>query len=164
MQIATCTSRKQKKYYNQEMSWDEFITELKETTRTRETVEEYKSMTKDLQSEIKDVGGFVAGELKEGRRNNQSVLSRSMVTLDADFANKDFLDLIRLTCDFCSVVYSTHKHTPEKPKYRWISPLQRGVSPEEYEAIARKIASTIGMEYFDDTTYQPARMMLAEYK
>lgn len=159
MQIATCKNRKQKQYFNQEMSWDEFIAELKETTRTKETVEEYKKMTKDQQSNIKDVGGFVAGELKDGRRNNQSVLSRSMITLDADFADKEFLELIQLTCDFCSVIYSTHKHTPEKPKYRWIIPLQREVSPEEYEAIARKIASTIGMEYFDDTTYQPARMM-----
>ena len=141
------------------MSWEEFTKKLLFTTRTKETVEEYKKMTKDQQSNIKDVGGFVAGELKDGRRNNQSVLSRDMITLDADFADKDFLDLIRITCDFCSVIYSTHKHTPEKPKYRWIIPLQRGVSPEEYEAIARRIASTIGMEYFDDTTYQPVRMM-----
>ena len=87
------------------MSWDEFITELKETTRTKETVEEYKKMTKDQQSNIKDVGGFVAGELKDGRRNNQSVLSRSMITLDADFADKEFLELIQITCDFCSVIY-----------------------------------------------------------
>lgn len=159
MQIATCKNRKQRQYFNQEMSWEEFTKKLLFTTRTKETVEEYKNMTKDQQSNIKDVGGFVAGELKDGRRNNQSVLSRSMITLDADFADRDFLDLIRITCDFCSVIYSTHKHTPEKPKYRWIIPLQRGVSPEEYEAIARRIASTIGMEYFDDTTYQPARMM-----
>lgn len=96
MQIATCRNRKQKQYFNQEMSWDEFTAKLKETTRTKETVEKYKNMTKDQQSNIKDVGGFVAGELKDGRRNNQSVLSRSMITLDADFADKDFLDLIRI--------------------------------------------------------------------
>lgn len=111
MQIATCKNRKQKQCFNQEMSWEEFTKKLLFTTRTKETVEEYKNMTKDQQSNIKDVGGFVAGELKDGRRNNQSVLSRSMITLDADFADKDFLDLIRITCDFCSVIYSTHKHT-----------------------------------------------------
>ena len=72
--IATCKNRKQKQYFNQEMSWDEFTKKLLFTTRTKETVEEYKNMTKDQQSNIKDVGGFVAGELKDGRRNNQSVL------------------------------------------------------------------------------------------
>ena len=97
MQIATCKNRKQKQYFNQEMSWEEFTKKLLFTTRTKETVEEYKNMTKDQQSNIKDVGGFVAGELKDGRRNNQSVLSRSMITLDADFADKDFLDLIRIS-------------------------------------------------------------------
>ena len=63
--IATCKNRKQKQYFNQEMSWDEFTKKLLFTTRTKETVEEYKNMTKDQQSNIKDVGGFVAGELKD---------------------------------------------------------------------------------------------------
>ena len=46
------------------MNWEEFTKKLRFTTRTKETVEEYKNMTKDQQSNIKDVGGFVAGELK----------------------------------------------------------------------------------------------------
>ena len=57
--IATCRNRKQKQYFNQEMNWDEFIANILTTTRTKETVDEYKHMTKDQQSDIKDVGGFV---------------------------------------------------------------------------------------------------------
>lgn len=159
MKIATCTNRTNLTYRNIEISWDEFLKKLQTTKRTKETVEEYRKKTKDQQADIKDVGGFVGGELKNGKRNSQSVICRSMVTLDADFAPEEFLDSIDCLYSNRCAVYSTHKHTPEKPKYRWIIPLDREVTPEEYEAIARKTAWLIGMDYFDDTTYQPSRMM-----
>ena len=38
-------------------------------------------------------------------------------------------------------------------------PLSRNVSPDEYAAVARKVAEDIGMEMFDDTTYEPSRLM-----
>ena len=54
---------------------------------------------------------------------------------------------------------STHKHTPEGPRFRLVVPLSRNVSPDEYAAVARKVAEDIGMELFDDTTYEPSRLM-----
>ena len=159
MKIATCTNRKTLIYINRDVDWETFIKKIKTTIRTKETVEAYKAMSKDEQAAVKDAGGFVAGELRNGRRNNQSVISRSMITLDADNADKELLATIGLTYGYKCAVYTTHKHTPEKPRYRWIIPLDRDVTPEEYEAIARKIAAFVGMDEFDDTTYQPARMM-----
>ena len=159
MKIAICKSRTQKQYQNTDVSWEELKKKLSQTIRTTETVAEYKAMTKDKQADIKDVGGFVAGELKNGLRNSRSVLSRSAITLDADFASREFIDKIELLYEYRCLIYSTHKHTPEKPKYRWIIPLDRDVTPEEYEAIARRTAEFIGMNQFDDTTYQPSRMM-----
>ena len=38
-------------------------------------------------------------------------------------------------------------------------PLSREVSPEEYEAIARRVAGEIGLQYFDNTTFQVNRLM-----
>lgn len=38
-------------------------------------------------------------------------------------------------------------------------PLDREVTPDEYEAIARKIAEKVGIELFDDSTFQPTRLM-----
>lgn len=159
MKIATCKNRRQRQYYNQEMSWQALMDKLSVTKRTSETVAQYASMTRDQQSEIKDVGGFVAGELREGKRNNQSVISRSCITLDADFAPGNFIDLINEKANFKGCIYSTHKHTSEHPKFRWILPLSRNVNPDEYEFLARWVASRIDMDIFDDTTYQPARMM-----
>lgn len=56
-------------------------------------------------------------------------------------------------------VYSTYKHTLEAPRLRLIMPLTRDVSEDEYPAAARKVAQEIGMDMFDDTTYQPHRLM-----
>ena len=52
-----------------------------------------------------------------------------------------------------------HSHTKEKPRYRLFFPLCRPVTAEEYEPLARKIADTLGMDNFDDTTYQAERLM-----
>ncbi|WP_330626050.1 hypothetical protein, partial [Clostridioides difficile] len=56
-------------------------------------------------------------------------------------------------------MYSTHSHTENNPRYRLVIPLTRPVLPEEYQAISRMIADTIGIDMFDDTTYQPHRLM-----
>lgn len=159
MKIAICKNRKQLQYHNRDVSWEDFKKKVSTTKRTDETVAEYKKMSRDQQASIKDVGGFVAGQLKNGRRTNQNVLSRSAITLDADFAAPDFIESIETLYPYECIIYSTHKHTAEKPKYRWVIPIDRDVTPDEYEAIARRQAEFVGMNQFDDTTYQPARMM-----
>ena len=66
---------------------------------------------------------------------------------------------IEKNCDFAMCVYTTHKHTKENPRFRIVIPLGDEVNPIEYEAIARKLAFNIGIDYFDDTTYSPSRLM-----
>lgn len=101
---------------------------LSTTSRTPESQGEYKNMTKSQQDKIKDIGGFVAGKLKNGSRKAENVESRDIITLDADFAAVDFCDQldIFLSCAWC--VYSTHKHTPEKPRLRLLIPLDRSAT------------------------------------
>ena len=55
--------------------------------------------------------------------------------------------------------YSTHSHRPDKPRLRFLLPTSREVTPDEYPAIARRVAQMIGIETMDPTTYQPARLM-----
>ena len=66
--IAVGSSRTAAKWKNQTMSWSDFLQKISVTTLTRETVEEYKKLPKTQQDAIKDVGGFVGGWLKQGRR------------------------------------------------------------------------------------------------
>jgi len=157
--IATGNSRKDRIWKNQEISWEEFIQRVKSTIRTSESMDEYKKLSKEQQDAVKDVGGFVAGKLREGKRKTGFVEYRSMLTLDMDYADVGVWNQITMLHDFTCCIYSTHKHTSEKLRLRLIIPLSRNVSADEYTAVARMIASDIDIEQFDDTTYEPTRLM-----
>lgn len=157
--VAIGKSRKDISWKNKETSWSSLLTKLSRSYTTRETLTEYLKMSKQKQDEIKDIGGFVGGSLKDGHRKANNVLGRQILTLDADFAPVDLWENIEMLYDFALACYSTHKHTLEKPRLRLVIPIDREVTPDEYEAIARKIAEDIGIDYFDDTTYQASRLM-----
>ncbi len=159
MILSVANSKSSKHWKTIEISWEAFLQRAKSTFRTSETVEEYKRLPKSKQDELKNVGGFVGGKLKEGKRKTGFVEFRSMLTLDMDYANPGIWELISLLFDFACCQYSTHKHTPEKPRLRLVIPLLRNVSADEYTAVARKVAFDIGIEQFDDTTYEPSRLM-----
>ena len=159
LQIATGNSRMEKRWNNVEMELDEFIERISHTIRTAETVEQYMKMTKAKQDAIKDVGGFVGGRLKGGRRKKDCVEYRTIITLDIDHAVPGVIEQIEMLYNYRCFIYSTHKHTPENPRLRLVIILSRPVSPDEYVAIARKVAEDIGIEMFDDTTYEPSRLM-----
>lgn len=157
--VSTGNSRMEKKWNLKEMEISEFRDRISQTIRTSETMEQYRKMSKAQQDDVKDVGGYVLGRLKGGRRKKDCVLSRSALTLDMDYAHADVADQIEMFQTFGCFIYSTHKHTKEKPRLRLIIPLLREVTPDEYMAVSRKVAEEIGMELFDDTTYEPSRLM-----
>jgi len=159
MKISYGNSRLDKKWKNSDISWDDFCTRVSSTVRTTETVEEYRKLKKGQQDAIKDVGGYVAGHLKAGRRKKGFVLCRSMVVLDMDYGTPGVWDEVIMKCGFKCCAYSTHKHTPEKPRIRLAIPLSRDISEAEYPAVARMVAKEIGIDLFDDTTYEAHRLM-----
>lgn len=159
MKIAYGNSRMDKKWKNSDISWEDFCSRVKTTQRTTETVEEYRKMKKGGQDSIKDVGGFVGGHLKDGRRKKGNVLSRSMLTLDMDYGTSSIWGEICTFFPYQCCIYSTHKHTPENPRLRLIIPLSRDVGEEEYAAVSRMAAKEVGIDLFDDTTYEPERLM-----
>ena len=157
LDIATGTSRLTKTWKNKPTTWSELLGRLETTTRTAETVAEYKAMGRDQQGRIKDVGGFVGGYCNNGSRSD--IRFRSILCLDADFADADLWPDWGLLYGNAAAVYSTHKHTTKQPRLRLVIPLGRDVTPDEYQAIGRRVADTLGIDKFDDTSYQPQRMM-----
>lgn len=162
--ISLGKSRFDTNWKNGSMKWSVLLDKLSKSVTTPETHAEYMKMGKEAQDKIKDIGGFVGGHLKEGKRRNGNVECRQLVTLDADAPKGDLWDSIQndiehsdLICAMC--IYSTHKHCSDKPRYRILIPLDRPVSADEYEAIARMLADHIGMANFDATTFQPTRLM-----
>ena len=157
--ISTANSRQSMSWKNSEILWSDFVKKLSRTTRTPESYADYQKMTKKEQGAVKDVGGFVGGSLKGGRRKADAVGWRQIVTLDADFVKGDFWPTVEMLFDYACVVYSTHSHRPDRQKVRLVIPLNRTVSPEEYVAVAKRLAADIGIDMFDDTTYEPHRLM-----
>ena len=132
--------------------------------RTQETVFEYRRSDRNFQLKCKDKGGFIAGESRYNRRDNISMLSRNMITLDLDYCPANIFEIIKQKhetgeLNFKFFVYTTHSHTPEKPRLRVVVPLSKPVALEQYEPIARAIAVIIGFEFFDATTFQVNRIM-----
>lgn len=158
LDIATASTCRATKWQNKRTTWQDIVNTLSQTERTSETIKQYFSYSKDKQGEIKDVGGFVGGYLREGRRKKGYVDYRQIVCLDVDYGTLDLWIDFGLM-EYAGCMYTTHKHTPEDPRLRIVFPLSRKVSPDEYEAIARVVASWLGIDAFDDTTYQPTRLM-----
>lgn len=149
-----------KSWTNKTVSWFDLVEKCKSTIYTKETVSEYQSMSKAERSKAKDVGGFIGGRLKhDGQRTKDNIAARQVITLDADEATLNLWDDFTMSYDCAALIYSTHSHTNENPRFRLIIPLKREVSPLIYEAIARKIADTLGINQFDKSTFEPSRLM-----
>lgn len=161
MKIATAGSRTSKRWRTQDMSWDAFLAKLRTPMRTGETFAEYQRMDKAEKAKKKEAaGGFVGGAMSGGRRIAGAVTERWLVTLDADEAREGDWDNAEALADFAMAVYSTHSHSHDHPRLRWIIPLRAPVSREQYQPLARMLALELGiLETLDASTYQPERLM-----
>ena len=86
IEVTEFSSRKQNKGTVVEYSWETLVDRLKHPKITEETIDEYRAMTNEQRTEIKDVGGFVGGRLKGGLRRKTALENRTLLTIDADNA------------------------------------------------------------------------------
>lgn len=160
--ISAANSRKAKQWAGQTLLLSELYDRLRTPARGTETLEQYIALSKSKQDELKDVGGFVAGTLKDGRRKADAVTGRDVLTLDLDHipagGTDDVLCRVEaLGCGYC--IYSTRKHSPAAPRLRVLVPLDRTCTADEYEPIARKLAAYIGIDLCDPSTFEACRLM-----
>ena len=162
IKIALCNRKTDRTYKNREMRWQDLKERNANPIRTSETIQEYPKLSRNQRDQLKDQGGFVGGWLKDGHRKKGNVTCRTVGSLDADYIeeNDDFPSKVKSALAGLSYfIYSTHSHTPKNPRYRVVVQFSREVSEDEYTALMRMVAKHIGMEYFDDSTYQAFRMM-----
>lgn len=158
LEIATAPSRMATRWRNKKVMWSELVSKCENTHRTPETMKQYLQMSREEQSQRKDIGGFVGGYLREGKRKNGMTEFKTCATLDIDFGTTEIWDDFTLSFSFAAMLYSTHKHTPDNPRYRLVIPFDRKVSPSEYEPVCRYIAGILGIDIFDDTTFELPRL------
>lgn len=118
-----------------------------------------KHLNPDRPASTKEVHPYVGGTLTQGRRSARTVEQRHLLTLDADYADADFMLDVAEILGNPYLVHTTWRHTPEAPRYRLILPLDRAVSPSEYKELAWAVMNRLGGTYFDKTTAQPERFM-----
>lgn len=157
--IACANSRKALKWKNTKVTWPDLCGRLKSTVHTSETSDEYRAMSKDDRDAAKDKGGFVGGSLKGGRRKAVNVECRSLITHDVDDPEQDFLERFKRDFHHAAVVYTTHSHMPDKPRYRVVIALEEDIPPERYAAVSRHLAAEFGIEQYDPVSFVTNQLM-----
>lgn len=161
--VSAAGSRNATRWPAQTLYISDLYDKLRTPLRSTETLTAYLRLNKPQQDSLKDVGGFVGGIIHGGgRRKGNAIDGRDILTLDLDHipagATDDVLRRVDgLGCGYA--VYSTRKHSPDAPRLRIILPLDRMVTADEYEPIARMTAKLIGIEMCDPSTFEPSRLM-----
>lgn len=159
MNLTVFTNRKASRGKVVNLSWAELVVRLSEPVVTDETPEEYEAMTNEQRTEVKDVGGFIGGECLKGKRSKATVMNRCLLTIDADHASPTAIEEYNQLFDYRYFCHSTHSSTASAPRLRWIFPLTRPVTAEEYRALVSIAKEWLGEDSIDETTDQPERLM-----
>lgn len=160
LNIATGATVSNNRVKNERLTWAQMIERFHSPTITKETIAEYLKMPRETQDRIKDTGYFVPAHYQGNVRRKENLGLKDLGTLDFDHAGPEFLAEMADTYDgYEFVLYTTHKHTAEKPRFRLVFIFSRAVNDEEYPAIMRRIAAIGNIDDTDDTTFQPSRVM-----
>lgn len=142
-------------------TWEDFLERLNRDIRSTETMRDFDRLDRTARANLKDVGGYMAGELSGARRLKSAVLSRSMITLDVDYADSLFpVEFETRFPGVAAVIYNTRSDREKSRRFRVVIPFAEEVQDAaQYEAAARKMAELLGIDLFDPTTFQAERMM-----
>lgn len=142
-------------------TWEDFLERLNRDIRSTETMRDFDRLDRTARANLKDVGGYMAGELSGARRLKSAVLSRSMITLDVDYADSLFpVEFETRFPGVAAVIYNTRSDREKSRRFRVVIPFAEEVQDAaQYEAAARKMAELLGIDLFDPTTFQTERMM-----
>ena len=139
---------------NERMSWGELVARLTDVARTPETAEQWAALkAAGLGDRIKgQFGGWVGGESTTGRRDNRSILSRSVLALDVDGASDGLEAEVRaLGC--AAVLHPSH--TPGN--WRVVVPLSEDVPAEDYRRLVQALSDRV--RGVDPASEKPAQLM-----
>lgn len=162
--LYTANSRKDKKLQQAPTDVQRLFDRLEQSQAIPFTHEAYTGLRKPQQDDLKDVGAYIAGDLKNGSRRSGCVLSRSAAVMDADnlpaMATDDFIRRV-FALNVCCCIHSTAKHSEATPRLRVVIPFASDISAEIYCPVVLCLCQMIQpeMTWFDPTTAEPTRIM-----
>lgn len=93
-------------------------------------------------------------------RDSDNFVARYALTFDYDHIDELDLAVIRKAYSgIAHLAYTTWSHNEENLRYRFIIPLLRPVTYDEFQAVSRKVAAWAGIELTSRETHVPAQMM-----
>jgi hypothetical protein len=117
------------------VTWDGFVTWL------------------DLEhpADHRECGAYVGGLLRGGVRRREAVVSRSILTLDADKAMPSFLDdVARVLPGVAWAAHTTWSHSVKGDRYRLLVPLSRPLDGDQYQRVAEAVRDALGEHWGGD--------------
>lgn len=160
--ISVARSFNSKSWKLKTVSWDELLKQFQNVKRTDEELADYFRLPSDEKTKIKNsAGAFVGGRLDGTVRSNTTLQSRDLLTLDIDTATPEQADEFKqIASAYKGCTYTTHSHTPRSPRFRFVAPFLRSVSPSEYVAICEYLIEAVfEADYIDLCSTRPAQLM-----
>lgn len=160
--ISIARSYNSKAWKCKEISWAELVKKFGSIVFTDESLSDYFRMTSDEKTAIKNsAGAFVGGRLEGTIRSNTTLQTRDLITLDIDSATPEQAKEFKAAAEkYTGCIYTTHSHTPRSPRFRYVAPLSRSVTPAEYVAICEYLINNVfAADYVDLCSTRPAQLM-----
>ena len=105
-------------------------------------------------------GWYCPVEFDPVYRDSDNFVARHAITFDFDHVPVDTWDkVIEAWGGLNFAMYTTASHTPEKPRFRVVMPLNRPCGYDEFQAVARKVAEDVGIELIARESFVPCQMM-----
>jgi len=132
-----------------ELTWEEYVALL--TTNIPETDD--KSTR----------GWSIPASFNDEWRHGENFKHRYALTFDYDKITPFDVDLLQESYQcYTHVEYTTWSHSEEKPRWRFVFPLSRPCTADEFQAVSRKVATLAGdrgIELTSGETHVTAQMM-----
>lgn len=107
-------------------------------------------------------GWYIPAEFNPVYRDSENFVTRHAITYDFDRVNLDtWGDVLNAWSDTAFAIYTTYSHRAESPRFRVVMPLDRPCGFDEFQAVARKVATDVGIELVARESFVPAQMMYA---
>lgn len=105
-------------------------------------------------------GWYIPAEFDPVYRDSQNYVARHAITYDFDRVTIDtWGEVLNAWSETAFAIYTTYSHRPDHPRFRVVLPLSRPAGYDEFQAVARKVASDVGIELIARESFVPAQMM-----
>ena len=107
-------------------------------------------------------GWYCPAEFDPAYRDSQNFVARYAITYDFDHVAIDtWGEVLAAWSETAFAIYTTYSHRADRPRFRVVMPLSRPAGFDEFQAVARKVATDLDIELFARESFTPAQMMFA---